>query len=65
MYGTSVLRTGLLTLLTPLAARGGFAFLVALRVLEGIVSVSFLMHENEQTNERTNNKSNTWYNLQV
>eukprot|EP00112_Aurelia_sp_Birch-Aquarium-sp1_P023445 Seg699.7 transcript_id=Seg699.7/GoldUCD/mRNA.D3Y31 product="Vesicular glutamate transporter 2" protein_id=Seg699.7/GoldUCD/D3Y31 len=35
LYGGGILMTGLFTLLTPLAARGNFYLLIAIRVLEG------------------------------
>jgi len=40
VFGVGILLTGVLTLLTPLAARIGPGYLIAVRVLEGIGEVS-------------------------
>jgi hypothetical protein len=46
LYGLGILTTAVLTLLTPLIADIGLAPLVAIRILEGIFEVRFLMKEN-------------------
>lgn len=39
IFGCSLLTAGLLTLLSPIAARGGVGFLIALRILIGFFEV--------------------------
>lgn len=44
LFGVGVLCTAILTLLTPLAARWGYAALITLRILEGLGEVSTAIH---------------------
>ena len=44
MFGIGVLCTAALTLVTPIAARAGFYWLILIRVLEGVGEVSAASH---------------------
>jgi len=44
VFGVGIFLTAVLTLLTPLAARIGPAYMIGVRVLEGIGEVSVIKH---------------------